>query len=168
MWFYLKKDKMKIKHIILWMLLFITFFSCERDDICIDPTTPKLTVKFYDVLNHQNVKSVNKLKVEIDSLGVFIPFGEVKSVDSILIPLRIDQDITKIRLTKDTDEISQVFDEWNLIYQRELRFVSRSCGYKTIFLNTENQSNTTNWMQEVEIIYQNIENEKKTHILIYH
>ncbi len=159
---------MKIKSIILWMLLFITFFSCERDDICIDPTTPKVIVKFQDALNHQNVKSVNKLKIEIDSLGVFIPFGEVKSVDSILIPLRIDQDITKIRVTKNAGESTEISDDWNLVYQRELRFVSRSCGYKTIFLNTENQSNTTNWMQEVEIIYQNIENEKKTHILIYH
>ena len=159
---------MKNKIPIIVIVLLITFFSCERDDICIESTTPKAIFKFKDAVNHENVKTLNKLKVEVDSLGIFIPFGEVKTVDSILVPLRIDQDLTKIRLTKNTGENTEISDIFELTYDREIRFVSRSCGYKTVFLNTQIQDNSANWIQETEITNQNIENEKKTHILIYH
>ena len=53
---------------LLFICLFsISFSSCEKDDICeaTTPTTPKLVIEFYDVLNRTVKKNVNNLAVKL-------------------------------------------------------------------------------------------------------
>ena len=151
------------------ILLVITTISCERDDICIEPSTPKLIVRFYDKNNHDNLKKVTDLQVEIDSLGVFVPYGEVQSTDSIAIPLRIDIDFTKYRFTKEYGDVTnEKTDEFTVNYERELQFVSRSCGYKTVFKNSNLSNLTNNWIESISVKQQNILNEKEAHLSVYH
>jgi hypothetical protein len=57
-------------------------------------------------------------------------------------------------------------------YQRVDEYVSRACGYKTLFtLNSTNPITVTpdsdNWIQSVVVSQPNIENENETHIKIY-
>jgi hypothetical protein len=154
--------------IITVILLFLTT-SCEKDDICIDPTTPKLVIVFYDKDNHSLKKEVPDLLVEIDSLNTFIPYGTAISTDSISLPLRVDADFTKYRFIKKFDDnTNQVIDVFTLNYEREIEFVSRSCGYKAIFNNISISDLTTNWINEIEIKQQNILNEKEAHLSVYH
>ncbi len=151
------------------IFLFFSFFSCERDDICIDPVTPKLIVLFKDKTDHTLSKEVNDLQVEIDSLGVFVPYGGVQTTDSIAIPLRVDVDETKYRFIQNYgDDTNELSDEFTVNYQRELEFVSRSCGYKTIFKDVSISNLSNNWIDEIEIKQQNILNEKEAHLNIYH
>ncbi len=165
----LADNMIKIVFKISILLLVITTISCERDDICIEPTTPKLIVRFYDKNNHDNLKSVTNLQVEIDSLGVFIPYGETQTTDSIAIPLRIDIDYTKYRFIKEYgDATNEKTDEFTINYQRELQFVSRSCGYKTVFMNNTISNLSNNWIESISVNQQNILNEKEAHLTVYH
>ena len=57
-------------------------------------------------------------------------------------------------------------------YTRKTEYVSRACGYKTLFtLNSTNPITVTpdsdNWIQSVVVSQPNIENENETHIKIY-
>ena len=63
-------------------------------------------------------------------------------------------------------------DEITFNYSRKTVYVSRACGYKTLFtLNTTNPITVTpdsdNWIQSVVVSQPNIENENETHIKIY-
>jgi hypothetical protein len=151
------------------LLLLIAMTSCERDEICIDPVTPKLIVRFYDKTAPLELKKVDSLQVEIDSLGVYIPYIIDNSTDSIAIPLRVDIDFTKYRFIKKHGNLTEEkTDNFTVNYQRELQFVSRSCGYKTIFKNITITDLTNNWIDHITIKQQNILNEKEAHLNVYH
>ncbi|MCF6350007.1 MAG: DUF6452 family protein [Flavobacteriaceae bacterium] len=151
---------------ILFFIIFSSFISCEKDDICIDPTTPKLIVVFYDNVNQLEKKEVPNLKIEIESLGVFVPIN-VTSNDSIRIPLRIDVDLTKIRLSKQETDQEEIVDVFTLNYLRSEIFVSRSCGFKTTYSEVSDTDLTTNWINSLTI-NQTIADETAKHISIFH
>lgn len=151
----------------LLTILIITFFSCERDDICIEPTTPNLIILFYDNANQSEKKAVSKLKVEIESLDNFVEISQT-STDSIIIPLRIDVNSTKIKLTKNFEETNEQIDYFTLKYLREEIFVSRSCGFKTSYSETETENLTNNWINSLTINNQTIADETEKHISIFH
>ncbi len=161
---------MRINYKKIFLLVVLVFaLSCERDDICIDPTTPKLIIRFYDANNIAELKPVDNLQIEIDSLGTFIPFLTASTTDSIAVPLRVDIDYTKLKLYKNYEDIlNEISDQFIVNYERELKFVSRSCGYKTIYNSISITNQTNNWIQSIEIVQQNILDEKERHLIIYH
>ena len=60
--------------------------SCEKDDFCIEPITPKMVIRFYNATNITQTKPVVNLSVNPDG------FDELYSnanLDSILIPLDV-------------------------------------------------------------------------------
>lgn len=157
-----------MKKTIVFIFIIITFFSCERDDICIDAITPRLIIVFYGDEEFTTRKSVPNLKIEIDSLGIFKEIN-FTNYDSISIPLRIDEDFTKIRLIKNFDLSTVQTEEFTLTYLRDEVFVSRSCGFKTTFLELpEDIEFDGNWIRSDTINTQNILNEKTKHISIFH
>jgi hypothetical protein len=152
----------------LFIVVFILALTgCERDDICIDETTPDLVLKFLDATDGTLTKGVSGLKIkiletEIDTL--------ILSGDSIFIPLRIDSNITKYSMTNQvtTDDIRT--DTIVISYDREEVFVGRSCGYKMNFNALTIESATNNWIQNIAPVNSplNIENETAAHINITH
>lgn len=159
--------KLLLKITSILFILFLT--SCERDDICIDPLTPKLIVRFYDKDNPTVLKKVNDLQVKIDSLGTYIPYGIASKTDSIAIPLRVDTDLTNYRFIQDfEDATNEISDDFTVNYEREFKFVSRSCGYKVVFDTITITNLTTNWIDHIDIKQQNILNEKEAHLYVYH
>ncbi|NNC69471.1 MAG: hypothetical protein HKN90_01460 [Flavobacteriaceae bacterium] len=152
---------------IIALLTIIILISCERDDICIDETTPDLIFKFLDVTDGTLTKGVSGLKIkfletEIDTI--------ILSGDSIFIPLRIDRDTTKYSMTNQisTDDVRT--DTIVISYERQEVFVGRSCGYKMNFNALKIESSTTNWIQNITTVNSplNIENETAAHINITH
>jgi hypothetical protein len=150
------------KYLILIIVFLVTQLSCEKDDICIEPITPSLIIKFYDNEDHSQLKQLSKTyiwAVGKDSLSDY----SNKSLDSIVLPLDLSENITKYVIEnnamKDTVEFS---------YSRNDIFVSRSCGYKSIFENLAIRNNTILWIKDTEIINSTIENETVSHINIYH
>ena len=163
-----------MKQLFLLLLLSVFFSSCEKDDICDvnTLTTPKVVIEFYDIANPTTLKNVT-------NLGVIAPgftngFG-FTATSKIKVPLKTFQDTSILYFIKNgsidptTDDN---LDEITFNYSRKTVFVSRACGYKTLFtLNTTNPITVTpdsnNWIQNVIVSQPIIENEDETHIKIY-
>ena len=163
-----------MKQLFLLLLLSVFFSSCEKDDICDTntPTTPKSVIEFYDVANPTTLKNVT-------NLGVIAPgftsgFG-FTATSKIKVPLKTFEDSSVLYFIQNgsidptTDDN---LDEITFNYNRKTVFVSRACGYKTLFtLNSTNPITVTpdsnNWIQNVIVSQPNIENEDETHIKIY-
>jgi Family of unknown function (DUF6452) len=166
-----------MKKITVLLLFTFAFYSCEKDDICAEstPTTPKLIIRFYDISNQEDTKSVTGLKVtsfDDNNVEVDISNLNILTTDSINLPLRTDVDLTKFVLYKDyVDDVAIGNpDTVTIRYEREDVYVSRACGFKTIFKNLsfsfENDSD--NWIVNDEIINSIIDNETTAHVKIFH
>lgn len=160
----------------IFLLLFVfTLLGCEKDDICADETTPLLVIEFYDDSNPINKKNVTSLKVteagRTDSLSTF------SGVSTIKIPLKNMLDMTKysfiLNSTSITGADNEDFLQFN--YTRQEVYVSRACGYKTIYqLNaadgvilTDAETPDELWMKSINIQTNTIETGNEVHIKIY-
>ena len=79
-----------------------------------------------------------------------------------MIPLNTIQDISNYNFSSNS-----IIDEVTISYTRSDEFVSRSCGYKTIFDNLS-ITTTSNWILDSEIINSTVNNETSAHLYIYH
>lgn len=164
-----------MKRLFLLLLLISCFFSgCEKDDICDPgtPTTPKIVIEFYDISNPTVLKNVTNLGIAAP--GFTNGFG-FTNTSNIKIPLKTFQDSSVFYFIQNgsaepTTDDNQ--DEVIFNYTRKTEYVSRACGYKTLYvLNTSNPvtvtPDTNNWIQNVIVTQPNIENENETHVKIY-
>jgi hypothetical protein len=150
------------KYLVLMIVLILTFLSCEKDDICIENTTPKLIIRFYDDTDRTELKQLNNMFVWVVEYDSIERYNNV-TLDSIAIPLNLSEDITKFVI-----ENNAVKDTIEFSYARNDIFVSRSCGYKTIFEELQINTNSLNWIKNTEIINSTIENDTAAHINMYH
>jgi hypothetical protein len=160
----------------LFLLLIIScFFSgCEKDDICDEntPTTPKVVIEFYDAANPTDLKKVTNLGVFNTDFTIGFGFNDVSKGK---IPLKTFQNSSVFYFIQNgsadpnTDDNT---DEVTFNYTRRTEYVSRACGYKTLYVldTTDPVVVTTdgnNWIQSVTVSQPNIENENETHVKIY-
>ena len=187
--------KILILIVTLVSLIFtLTLLGCERDDICAEAvaTTPRLIIRFYDINNPDNLKQVRQLEAEglkdgsDESNGIIIPRA---NTDSINLPLNFESEIetfTRFRLTKDADFANDTNadgednedtvsnpDVITIKYTPEFIYVSRACGYKSIFNLDEIEGISREvdediWITSFEIVNQTIDNENAAQIIIYH
>ncbi|WP_372769035.1 DUF6452 family protein [Lutibacter sp.] len=148
------------KYLILLFILSFTLINCEKDDICIEATTPKLIVIFYNDSIPADKKKVDSLTVWADENGKIY---ENKLIDSIVIPLNLTQNSTLYQFKS-----GALIDTINFTYDRKDVFVSRSCGYKTIFENLQIESRSANWIKNDTIKNTTINNETAVHLSIFH
>ncbi|MGJ5640880.1 DUF6452 family protein [Formosa sp. S-31] len=175
--------------LILVVLLGLCFISCERDDICSNdvPTTPSIIIRFYDVTN-PNVdteKQVVNLRIQGVGNSEVLPDYNIVATDSITIPLKTNDTITEYRLHKEyvvddndtEDDTSDDIVKGNediitISYNMEHEFVSRACGYKTIYNNVSINlvEDDNNWIQLIRAVNDNqsVEDENQQHFKIYH
>jgi len=149
------------KYITIIMFSIFAILSCEKDDICIENTTPNLIIRFYDNDNQTEAK-----QIVLDSVWANNKENIYKNetIDSIIVlPLDLSQNNTLFKFSSNSIE-----DEINFTYDRNDIFVSRSCGYKTIFENLQIDSNSTNWIKNISINNTIIENDTAAHITIFH
>ncbi|NRD20348.1 hypothetical protein HNV08_09845 [Winogradskyella eckloniae] len=108
------------------------------------------------------------------------------NTDIIALPLKLTDDLgnnfvttryvlekdTSSRLDTDEDTVSNI-DILEITYQIDFSYVSRACGYKTIFtqLNVTRILDSNPWISSIIIednIENSVENENTTHVRIYH
>lgn len=181
----------KLKFIIL--LLLVTLISCERDDICAEstPTTPRLLVEFYDTTEPEDLKPVTRLTVygedlannptddntegtlvfNANSTAVELPLLIDNSGESITTRYILEKD-TNLRLD-DNDNTNSDIDIIVISYETEFVYVSRACGYKSIFKDlqvTFEASDGTTWISSIEVndAIEQVENENTVHVRILH
>jgi len=164
------------KKIYSLLIIIVPFFACESDNICLEDITPKMIIKFYDAANRDKLKSVVNLKVQIEGVdGYFGTEIIALATDSIAIPLKVTDDLTRFILTISSNDDSVIDENKDILdvnYIRQDEFISRSCGYKTLFLEitTLLEEDADNWIKSIETYDdpQNILNEKTAHVKIFH
>ena len=166
--------------------------SCERDDICAEATstTPRLFVEFRDINNPDELKAVRRLRIiGLDAEGNNIDTLSLDSANptSSLLPLRIglegDLTTTRYKFEKDFDlaedddeETNSTVDIVEIKYTPQFVYVSRACGFKSIFEFGLNGSFTrlledndeTDWILTTEIVNDVIETEDEAQVYIFH
>lgn len=152
----------KNNYVILFVLaLGLMSASCENDDICLEPGTPRLIITFYDDLNPTIKKPVSDLLVQSTEYGTIF---NSSSTDSIALPLQLDSSNFEYDFSAESS-VNPV----QISFEKEDIFVNRSCGYKTTF-NTLEMISLVNdqWIKRIEILDSEIKDEKESHVKIYH
>lgn len=175
------------KIILLLFALALFFSSCEKDDICDanTPTTPRLVIEFYDILNPSVLKNVTNLKVVGEGMPEGIIFnaatGDAKYLtngNTISIPLKTVGTSTSYSFTLNSGNANPALvnvDNIKFDYTTQELFVSRACGYKTIFTldpinpytHTDAAVADEKWIKFISVEKSNLENENETHIKIF-
>ncbi|MFH6992627.1 DUF6452 family protein [Flavobacterium sp. FlaQc-48] len=182
---------------IISLLLIFTFglSSCEKDDICDanTPTTPRLVISFFENKAPAVPKNVINLKVvgEGSPNGTGIIFNKtatdstqyITSANTISIPLRTDKDSTTYSFIYDAYNSNPAAVNTDVItfyYTRQNVYVSRACGFKTIFALQPSSTDPPTipflqtdpagdgfWMQRLILQTYNIDSENEAHLKIY-
>lgn len=174
-----------LKYIALTLLLVLAFNNCERDDLCAEstPTTPSLIIRLHDISNEESTKNAFDLRVQGVGSDDVLPNYNVVSTDSIVLPLKTQASSTQYKLHSDyslddngtpdddTDDIiSGNEDIITITYEAEDVYVSRACGFKTIYNNITItvEDDGDNWILDDEIVNTTIDNENAAHVKIFH
>ncbi len=172
---------------ILFGIFTIMSIGCEPDDICPQstPTTPSLIIRFYDFSNQEDKKNVFKLRIQGVDNDAPLPDYNIVTTDSIVLPLKTDATSTQYKLHEDytyndngtPDDTSDDTKGGNediitINYSTEEVYVSRACGYKTIFKNVTLtiEPDDDNWIQSKESLTDNqsVEDETAAHFKLFH
>lgn len=178
----------KFVNIGIALVLAVCFFGCEKDDICAGttPTTSRLMIEFYDFNNPAILKSVTNLTAFGNDNANGVVFNEALPVTdstryfrtgtSVALPLDVSQNSTKYKLKIfSQSDNPAVFNEdvIKIDYETEQIYVSRACGYKTVFYldNVLRNPGTTNdpneWIRNITFDPITIDNENDIHVKIY-
>lgn len=158
---------------ILSILISILILSCERDDICPEATvtTPKLVIEFFDINAPENSKNVRDLvirELEKDTAIIF------NSTSTISIPLKTNAIETTYSFNLNAlADSGGVTDTLTFSYATEDVYVNRACGFKSNFIDFRARLETEeptkgNWVQDIILQNNTIENEAETHLYIYY
>ena len=157
---------------ILYFLFFVFVFSaCEKDDIClVDATTPNLILRFYDNANPSTLKNAERLSVWAEGKDTLSTSINI-SLDSIAIPLNPNTTQTVYHFKRNMVDGNIPNNEYNTLtisYTTEEVYISRSCGFKTIY-NNVNITSGTGWIQSyTPTTLTTIDNETSAHVKIFH
>lgn len=166
----------KFLSIISMLLIAFLFSNCEKDDLCAatTPTTPRLVLEFFDEANPTVAKNVKSLKVyglgRPDSIGIY------NGINKLKLPLNTVGNTTTYKLVLNSTIANAINTDYlEVNYASQNIFVSRACGYKSVFkinpiggvLRTDSESEDGIWMKSILVTNRSIESEDDTHIKIY-
>ena len=161
-----------VKKIVLLFLFINITFGCTKDDICSGetPTTPKLIIIFRSKINPNLSKNVDNLTVTTIVDNEVIEIIKSTTTDSIAIPLQTGQDITDFQFIKNNTSSNEGnSDSVTFTYERDFEYINRACAFKAIYKNLVSSFvPEENWVLEISVINQTIENEDETHVAILH
>ncbi|SNY99377.1 hypothetical protein SAMN06265377_1182 [Flagellimonas pacifica] len=168
----------KILPILLIAFLFFYVASCEKDDICVDGDTPLLVIGFFDADNPTEPKEVPSLRVKevVLDQNINTITDRASNLDSIGIPLRIDTTSTQFSFITNsadddtTGEETGNVDILTVSYSMQEKFVSRACGIVANYeeINVALPDNPENWIKDIDVVQQKVENSNNIHVKIFH
>jgi len=178
------------------LFIALVLISCERDDICAETTatTPRLLIEFYDASNIDDLKSVLRLTAYGEELVVDENGNQIEPIvasdatllfnensNALNLPLFIgtENDRTTVRFVLEKFTNFRIDDDpttesnrdiIEISYKPEFIYVSRACGYKSIFknLDIDLEDDSDNWISNIDIVETTIENENTVHVRIFH
>lgn len=163
-----------MKKIMLLLIVVFTFSGCEKDDICTDETTPQLVIEFYDVSNPTTLKNVAGLKITGE--GMPNELNTFSGVSTIKLPLDVTGDSVKYSMILNSSSATNANEDFlQFNYTRNNVYVSRACGYRTIFelnspggvIHTDSATPDLLWIQSFDVQTTTIDTENEIHLKIY-
>lgn len=159
------------KKLIVVALILTTFLGCSKDDICAEdtPTTPLLIITFNDIANPTARKTVPGLVIRTTDVNQTVVVSTAS--DSIAIPLRTGANSTRYEFISNSGETNEISDAYTFQYTRDDVYVNRACAFKTTYKNlsaTESDSGVTDWIFNLTINNETVENETSAHITFFH
>lgn len=165
----------KIRILLLFLMIFISFSACEKDDICVDGDTPLMIIRFYDNENPGELKAVPNLRIlGLGQSSTVNTIVDRTSLDSVALPLRINEINTGFIFISDSADEDDLetgnIDTLSFDYSTQEIFISRACGY---IANYDDLSETItpdgdNWIQNIEIVSPLIKLQDSAHVKIFH
>lgn len=158
------------KYLLLLSTAIVILSACEKDDFCIqNPVTPNLVLRFYDNVDKETLKKVERFSVI--AIGQTDSIYTNQTLDSIAIPLNtlaLETVYTlKINSVDGVTANNQVAT-FTIKYAPQEEYVSRSCGFKVIF-NEVSFSKDSNWILDfTPSTLTTIDNENAAHVQIFH
>ncbi len=74
---------------ILLLLFLFTLASCEKDDICVEGTTPLMVIEFFDINNRETPKNVTGLRVVGEGQTITVnTVADRTDLNTITVPLK--------------------------------------------------------------------------------
>ena len=157
---------MKFFKIIIISRFLLSLFSCgSDDDICIGgEATPRMKIKFKTKATGK-MKTMDSLFIAVDyGKGPIAVYGTVAKTDSVLIPLRVDeQPFTKMLVGVSRTSVNS---EIQVNYTTSSEYVSPACGIKKLYQNVNSVINVKNAVLAVEQNQTQIIDESKTHLYL--
>lgn len=147
--------------VIFIILIFSTLYSCQ-DEFCLDATTPALTIRFYNKETITETKPIALIVWANDKDTLY--YGT--STDSLSIPLDT-QNTSVVYHFSILDSLNSQ-EDITINYTTEDVFVSKACGYKSIFKEVTIVATKNNWIDNIATTVTEITNENKAHVKIYH
>lgn len=149
---------------IAYIASFLVLFSCSSDDdICISgEATPRMKLKFKE--SEGRLLRLARIIVDVDYGNGTKTVVDATSVDSIMIPLRVDNQLfTEVFVrTSETGTASKI----KVNYTTEAQYVSPACGFKKLYKNVSPTLETTNPVKSIETLQTEIIDEKGTHLFL--
>lgn len=152
---------MKYFKFILFILALSSVISCgSDDDICENGEgTPRMKITFR---KGNQISEVDSIKIYADLGTGIIDLGWKLKVDSVFVPLRVDDShFTDIYVRTTTQEDST---RVRINYTTKSIYVSPGCGVKRNYENVNSVLSTPNSLKSVEQGQNFIENEDKTNL----
>jgi len=166
----------KFRSGILVFLYILGAASCEKDDICVEGNTPLMVIEFFDIDNPDTPKNVTTLRVVGQGQTVTVnTVADRAGLNKITVPLKTVGDTTSFLFISNSADNEDGFEIGNIDtvtfnYARLEEFKSRACGFIVNYeeLAGSFQTDTENWIQDIEIIRSQISNADSTHVKILH
>ena len=153
---------MKRNLIVLAAFLFVSI-ACERDDLCLEKPSASVNAVFYNNVTQQ------REPLEISVLFNSDTIIETQTTDSLLIPLPVHTDDFKYVFIKHQGNSANP-DTVRIRFGIGEQFISKACGFKTVYHNL--QMNLTpdndNWIQQIDITNPEVITDTVNHVKIYH
>ncbi len=144
------------------VLIFVTTISCgSDDDICTSgEATPRMKVKFKD--SNNKLVTLDSIYVDVDYGSGFVNIATESDADSILIPLRVDENLSTTIQIRTTNAGSKSLVD--VVYTTKSSYVSPACGIKKVYENVGYTLTQSDPLTNVEANQTKITDENKTHL----
>lgn len=157
---------MKIKIILFLTVTSLFFFLGCQNEFCVDTGTPQLILRLYNKDTITKPKSLNLVVWAQNKDSLFE--GQPINTDSLAIPLDTKNNSTTYFISQQVDADNVSTEQITITYTTEDIFVSKSCGFKTVFNNVEITTTTNNWLTQTTLTTTAITDEKNAHVQLFH
>ena len=154
------------------LLTLILVINCERDDICIEEIqeSPDLIILMLDIENKTERKVPSGFSIL--AIGNNEELPSRGSLDSIALPLKIQENIVQFEFIINQGTSNENIDTLQINYKRFDSFINSACGFRSNYILEKTSATIlnpgNNWIKGFTILRDTISDETNAHLGILH